>query len=253
LTSSLCGVQNVTLQGAGHWHSIVRTSRFIDRSSSTGHAHIKDFAVIGEVTERVDANPEKFVNGSLGKGSSVSGRWLQHLKAGLWLMGDNDNGVRVRQDFLRDQGDDALAMWSLYAPDTNSGFENNTIIQPNDNLISDDGDTLVRTGAMNPNWNCPMGALRVDSYDNANTAQVKITNTSVSDSPYSAFEFVSGSGRGFAGAVPGPTARPGPDPARATRTPTSRRCGVLSTTSAPLRRPLCKPCDSRRQLAEVEA
>ncbi|MER5576632.1 discoidin domain-containing protein [Streptomyces massasporeus] len=265
LTSSLNGVQDVTLQGAGHWHSVVRTSRFIDQSSSSGNVHIKDFAVIGEVTERVDSNPDNFVNGSLGPGSSVSGMWLQHLKVGLWLLGNNDNlvvennrfldmtadglnlngnarGVRVRNNFLRNQGDDALAMWSLYAPDTNSSFENNTITQPNlangiaiyggtditvrNNLISDtnalgsgiaisnqkfldpfhplagtitvDGNTLVRTGAMNPNWNHPMGALRVDSYDSAIEAQVRITNTTVTDSPYSAFEFVSGSGRGFA-------------------------------------------------------
>ncbi|MFD8154837.1 discoidin domain-containing protein [Streptomyces sp. NPDC059720] len=265
LTQSLSGVQDVTLRGAGHWHSVVRTSRFIDQSGSAGKVHIEDFAVIGEVTERVDSSPDNFVNGSLGPNSSVSGMWLQHLKVGLWLMGDNDNlvvennrfldmtadglnlngsarGVRVRQNFLRNQGDDALAMWSLNAPDVDSSFENNTITQPNlangiaiyggtditvrGNLVADtnalgsgiaisnqkfldpfhplagtitvDGNTLVRTGAMNPNWNHPMGALRVDSYDSAIEAQVRITDTTIIDSPYSAFEFVSGSGRGFA-------------------------------------------------------
>ncbi|SNX65212.1 pectate lyase-like protein [Streptomyces sp. TLI_55] len=263
LTSALSGVQNVTLQGAGSWHTVVHTSRFIDQAGSSGGVHIKDFAVIGEVTERVDSNPDNFVNGALGPGSSVSGMWLQHLKVGLWLMGNNDNlvvennrfldttadglnlngnarGVRVRNNFLRNQGDDALAMWSLYAPDTNSSFENNTISQPNlangiaiyggtdiavkNNLVSDtnalgsgiaisnqkfldpfsplagtitvDGNTLVRTGAMNPNWNHPMGALRVDSYDSAVNATVNITNTTITDSPYSAFEFVSGGGQG---------------------------------------------------------
>ncbi|MFJ4200486.1 discoidin domain-containing protein [Streptomyces sviceus] len=263
LTSALGGVQNVTLQGAGSWHSIVHSSRFIDQAGSSGGVHIKDFAVVGEVTERVDSNPDNFVNGALGPGSSVSGMWLQHLKVGLWLTGNNDNlvvennrfldmtadglnlngnarGVRVRNNFLRNQGDDALAMWSLYAPDTNSSFENNTITQPNlangiaiyggtdiavrNNLVSDtnalgsgiaisnqkfldpfsplagtitvDGNTLVRTGAMNPNWNHPMGALRVDSYDSAINATVNITNTTITDSPYSAFEFVSGGGQG---------------------------------------------------------
>ncbi|GAA4815187.1 discoidin domain-containing protein [Streptomyces ziwulingensis] len=265
LTSSLNGVQNVTIQGAGPWHSVVRGSRFIDQSSSSGGVHLKDFAVIGEVTERVDTSPDNFVNGSLGPDSTVSGMWLQHLKVGLWLTGNNDNlvvennrvldttadglnlnggarNVRVRHNFLRNQGDDALAMWSLNSPDVNSGFTNNTISQPNlangiaiyggtditvaDNLISDTnalgsgiaisnqkfldpfhplagtitvaGNTLVRAGAMNPNWNHPMGALRVDSYDSAIEAQVRITGTTVTDSPYSAFEFVSGSGRGFA-------------------------------------------------------
>ncbi|MCE3029927.1 discoidin domain-containing protein [Streptomyces sp. CMSTAAHL-2] len=264
LTSSLSGVQNVTLQGAGGWYSVVHTSRFIDQSSSAGNVHIKDFAVIGEVTERVDSSPDNFVNGSLGPGSSVSGMWIQHLKCGLWLTGTNDNlvvennrildttadginlngtakGVRVSNNFLRNQGDDSLAMWSLYGPDTDSSFENNTISQPNlangiaiyggtditvrGNLVSDtnslgsgiaisnqkfldpfsplsgtitvDGNTLVRAGAMNPNWNHPMGALRVDSYDSAINATVNITDTTITDSPYSAFEFVSGGGQGY--------------------------------------------------------
>ncbi|MGJ5751876.1 discoidin domain-containing protein [Streptomyces puniciscabiei] len=264
ITSSLNGVQNVTLQGAGSWYSVVHTSRFIDQSSSSGNVHLKDFAVIGEVTERVDSNPDNFVNGSLGPGSSVSGMWIQHMKCGMWLMGNDDNlvvennrildttadginlngtakGVVVRNNFLRNQGDDSLAMWSLYSPDTDSSFQNNTISQPNlangiaiyggtdisvkNNLISDtnalgsgiaisnqkfldpfsplagtitvDGNTLVRTGAMNPNWNHPMGALRVDSYDSAINATVDITNTTITDSPYSAFEFVSGGGQGY--------------------------------------------------------
>ncbi len=264
LTSSLNGVQNVTLQGAGSWYSVVHTSRFIDQSSSSGNVHIKDFAVMGEVTERVDSNPDNFVNGALGPNSSVSGMWIQHMKVGLWLMGNNDNlvvensrildttadglnlngnahGVRVRGNFLRNQGDDSLAMWSLNGADSNSSFENNTISQPNlangiaiyggtdiavkNNLVSDtnalgsgiaisnqkfldpfsplagtitvDGNTLVRAGAMNPNWNHPMGALRVDSYDSAINATVNITNTTITDSPYSAFEFVSGGGQGY--------------------------------------------------------
>ncbi|WP_030348667.1 discoidin domain-containing protein [Streptomyces sp. NRRL S-1022] len=264
ITSSLNGVQNVTLQGAGSWYSVVHTSRFIDQSSSAGKVHVQDFAVVGEVTERVDSSPDNFVNGSLGPDSSVSGMWIQHLKVGLWLTGNNDNlvvensrildttadglnlngsakGVRVRNNFLRNQGDDSLAMWSLYSPDTGSSFENNTISQPNlangiavyggtdiavrNNLVSDTnalgsgiaisnqkfldpfhplagtitvaGNTLVRTGAMNPNWNHPMGALRVDSYDSAIDATVNITDTTITDSPYSAFEFVSGGGHGY--------------------------------------------------------
>ncbi|MGW3158960.1 galactose-binding domain-containing protein [Streptomyces sp. NPDC001089] len=264
VTSSLSGVQNVTLQGAGGWYSVVHASRFIDQGGSSGRVHLKDFAVTGEVTERVDSNPDNFVNGSLGPGSSVSGMWIQHLKVGLWLTGNNDNlvvennrildttadglnlngnahGVRVSNNFLRNQGDDSLAMWSLNGADSNSSFENNTVSQPNlangiaiyggtdisvrNNLVSDtnalgsgiavsnqkfldpfsplagtitvDGNTLVRTGAINPNWNHPMGALRVDSYDSAINATVDITDTTITDSPYSAFEFVSGGGRGL--------------------------------------------------------
>ncbi|WP_443075039.1 discoidin domain-containing protein [Streptomyces sp. NBC_01435] len=265
LGSELSGVENVTIQGAGGWHSVVHSSRFINQTNSAGKVHLKDFAVIGEVTERVDSNPDNFVNGSLGPGSSVSGMWIQHLKVGLWLTGNNDNlvvegnrildttadglnlngtakGVTVRNNFLRDQGDDSLAMWSLNTTNSDDTFEHNTISQPNlangiaiyggrditvkDNLVQDtnalgsgiaisnqkfldpflplagtitvSGNTLVRTGAMNPNWGHPMGALRVDAYDSAIEANVRITGTTIRDSPYSAYEFVSGGGTGKA-------------------------------------------------------
>ncbi|MEU9318105.1 discoidin domain-containing protein [Streptomyces sp. NPDC048295] len=265
LGSELSGVENVTIQGAGSWYSVVRSSRFINQTNSAGKVHLKDFAVIGEVTERVDSNPDNFVNGSLGPESSVSGMWIQHLKVGLWLTGNNDNlvvednrildttadglnlngtakGVTVRNNFLRNQGDDSLAMWSLNTTNSNDTFENNTISQPNlangiaiyggrditvkDNLVQDtnalgsgiaisnqkfldpflplagtitvSGNTLVRTGAMNPNWGHPMGALRVDAYDSAIEANVRITGSTIRDSPYSAYEFVSGGGTGKA-------------------------------------------------------
>ncbi|MFD3523767.1 glycosyl hydrolase family 28-related protein [Streptomyces sp. NPDC058653] len=266
LTQSLSGVDDVELRGAGNWHSVVRSSRFIDQSNvPTGKVGLHDFAVIGEVTERVDSNPDNFVNGSLGPDSRVSGMWLQHLKVGLWLTGNNNNlvveknrildmtadglnlngtanGVQVRENFLRNTGDDSLAMWSLNTTNSSSTFANNTVSQPNlangiaiyggrditvkDNLVLDtnalgsgiaisnqkfmdpffplagtitvSGNTLVRTGAMNPNWQHPMGALRVDSYDSAIEANVSITGTTVTDSPYSAFEFVSGGGTGKA-------------------------------------------------------
>lgn len=266
LTQSLSGVDDVELRGAGNWHSVVRSSRFIDQSGApAGRVGLHDFAVIGEVTERVDNNPDNFVNGSLGPNSAVSGMWLQHLKVGLWLTGNNDNlvvernrildmtadglnlngsanGVVVRENFLRNTGDDSLAMWSLGTTNSNSTFANNTVSQPNlangiaiyggrditvkDNLVLDTnalgsgvaisnqkfmdpffplagtitvaGNTLVRTGAMNLNWQHPMGALRVDAYDSAIEANVDITGTTITDSPYSAFEFVSGSGTGKA-------------------------------------------------------
>ncbi|KIF67490.1 mycodextranase [Streptomyces sp. AcH 505] len=265
LTSALSGVENVELRGAGGWYSVVHSSSFINQGNSAGKVGLHDFAVVGEVTERNDSSPDNFVNGSLGPDSSVSGMWIQHLKVGLWLTGNNDNlvvennrildttadglnlnggahNVQVRDNFLRNQGDDSLAMWSLNSADEGSSFSNNTISQPNlangiaiyggtditvqGNLVQDTnalgsgiaisnqkfadpffplagtitvtGNTLVRTGAINPNWGHPMGALRVDAYDSAIDANVNINDTTFTDSPYSAFEFVSGGGTGKA-------------------------------------------------------
>jgi hypothetical protein len=264
LTSQI-PVDNVTLRGAGNWYSVVHSSHFIDQTSATGNTKMYDFAVIGDVSVRNDSSPDSFVTGSLGPNSVVQGMWIQREKCGLWLTGNNTNllvqnnriigttadginldgsanGVQVKNNFLRNQGDDSLAMWSLGAPDTGNTFSNNTIVQPNlangiaiyggsnntasNNVIADtnalgsglaisnqaflqpfnplsgtvtaSGNTLIRTGAMNPNWSHPMGALRVDSYDSAITSvNVQITNTSFVDSPYSDFEFVSGGGHGY--------------------------------------------------------
>jgi hypothetical protein len=258
-------VENVTVRGAGHWYSEVNSSRFINQGSSPGNVHLSDFAVIGDVKQRVDSNPDNFVNGSLGNNSSVSGMWLQRLKVGLWLTGSNNNlvvehnrfydmaadglnlnghadGISVRHNFLRNTGDDALAMWSLHQQNRDSVFEYNTVVQPNlangiavyggaditvrhnlvvdtnalgsgiaisnqafggpfnplEGTISVHGNTLIRTGAMNPNWNHPMSAIRIDPYDSPIDAQVSITDTTILDSPWSALEFVSGGGTGHA-------------------------------------------------------
>ncbi|NOL40365.1 mycodextranase [Kribbella sandramycini] len=257
----------VTLRGAGRWYSTLLSHHLIDRPNGGGNVRLQDFAVIGEVTERNDQSPDNFVNGSLGPDSVVSGLWLQHLKVGLWLTGNNDNlivennrfydmtadglnlngtalNVQVRNNYLRNQGDDALAAWSLHAANRSSTFANNTIVQPNlangiaiyggtdmtvrDNLISDtnalgggiaisnqsfgspffplagtitvSGNTLIRTGAMNPNWgqNHPHGAIRVDAYDSPINAQVRLLNNRLVASPWSAYQFVDGGGAGRA-------------------------------------------------------
>jgi hypothetical protein len=263
ITSNL-PVDGVTLRGAGNWYSVVHSSHFIDQTSASGNTKLYDFAVIGEVSVRNDNSPDSFVTGSLGPNSVVQGMWIQREKCGLWLTGNNNNllvqnnriigttadglnldgsasGVQVKNNFLRNQGDDSLAMWSLGTPDTGNTFSNNTIVQPNlangiaiyggsnntvsNNVIADtnalgggiaisnqaflqpfnplsgtvtvSGNTLIRTGALNPNWGHPMGALRVDSYDYAINNNIQISNTTFIDSPYSDFEFVSGGGHGY--------------------------------------------------------
>ncbi|WP_327291419.1 galactose-binding domain-containing protein [Streptomyces sp. NBC_01198] len=254
----------VTLRGAGNWYSVVHSSHFIDQGSASGNTKLYDFAVFGDVSVRNDNSPDNFVTGSLGPNSVVSGMWVQREKVGLWLTGNNDNlvvqnsrivgttadglnldgsahNVTVKNNFLRNQGDDSLAMWSLGSPDTGNSFTGNTIVQPNlangiaiyggsnntasNNVIADtnalgsgiaisnqaflqpfnplsgtvtvSGNTLIRTGALNPNWGHPMGALRVDSYDYAISNDIRISSTTFIDSPYSDFEFVSGGGHGY--------------------------------------------------------
>ncbi|MGH3432155.1 MAG: right-handed parallel beta-helix repeat-containing protein, partial [Thermocrispum sp.] len=151
--------------------------------------------------------------------------------------------VTVTNNYIRNTGDDSLAMWSLRSPNTGNTFSNNTIVQPNlangiaiyggtdmtiaDNVIVDtnalgsgialsnqeflpgqgftplagtmtvSGNTLIRTGAMNPNWNHPMSAIRIDSYDYpVQDVAVNLTDNEILQTRWSALQIVSGGGKG---------------------------------------------------------
>ena len=61
------------------------------------------------------------------------------------------------------------------------------------------GNYLIRAGAYNPNWSHPMGAVQFDPYDSAfSGVTVNYSGGAILDSPYEPFEFVSGSGNGYA-------------------------------------------------------
>jgi hypothetical protein len=70
---------------------------------------------------------------------------------------------------------------------------------PLSGTINVTGNYLIRAGAYNPNWGHPMGAVQFDPYDSAFTGvTVNYSGGAILDSPYEAFEFVSGSGNGYA-------------------------------------------------------
>jgi hypothetical protein len=262
-------IDQVTIRGAGNWHSVLHSNNpFLNNGQVQGNIKLHDFAVLGEITQRVDNNPDNAYHGPLGNGSVISGLWMQHLKCGIWTMnGTTSNAVIennrfldlaadglnfngrvsdsvVRNNFLRNTGDDALAMWSLGGADLRASFTNNTVVQPNlangiaiyggtdisvrGNLIRDTNalgggiaisnqafvnngtfsplagtttvaqNTLVRTGAINPNWGHPMSAIRLDAFDFPISSPVNLTDNRFVDSPYSAIQMVSGSGTGKA-------------------------------------------------------
>lgn len=59
-------------------------------------------------------------------------------------------------------------------------------------------DTVIRAGAMNPNWGHPMGAIQIDAYDYAITGvTLNFHELTAIDTPYSVFEIVCGDGTGL--------------------------------------------------------
>jgi hypothetical protein len=149
-------VDQVTLVGAGPWHSILkgRGVGVFGRAAPHGSRRVllRDFAIVGEVDERVDEAKLAGVGGAMSQ-TTISNLWIQHTKGGLWFDGPM-SGIRVRglrlldltadglnfhrdvsdavveDTFVRNAGDDGLASWSQGQGNSRITFRRNTIIAP---------------------------------------------------------------------------------------------------------------------------
>ncbi|MER6272389.1 glycosyl hydrolase family 28-related protein [Streptomyces sp900105755] len=114
--------------------------------------HLSGFAVEGDVRERIDTDQVNAVGGALSD-STIDGLYLHHTKVGMWFDGpmtrlrvtrtqiadqiaDGLNfhtGVTdssVSDTFVRNTGDDGLAMWSEKTGDARNVFAHNTVQTP---------------------------------------------------------------------------------------------------------------------------
>ncbi|MEV8437296.1 discoidin domain-containing protein [Actinosynnema sp. NPDC051121] len=159
-------VDQVTVRGAGHWHSVVAGDRVgfygLGEPSSCGQSGnsgvstrvgLHDFAIIGEVTNRVDCDQTNAIGGALGGGSVISGMFLQHTKVGLWLDGPFDgltirgnkvvdqladgmnlhrgiSNVLIEHNLFRNISDDGIAFWSEQQADHDNTIRRNTVVVP---------------------------------------------------------------------------------------------------------------------------
>lgn len=157
-------VDKVTLRGAGPWYSVLTGRDPSNRSKAVGvygkyardggssNVTLKDFAIIGDIQERVDDDQVNAIGGALSN-STVDNIWMQHTKCGAWMDGPMDNftiknsrildqtadGVNfhygvtnstVTNTFVRNTGDDGLAMWAENIPNVKNKFTFNTVILP---------------------------------------------------------------------------------------------------------------------------
>src|SRR5580692_5731234 len=165
-------VDNVTIEGAGNWYTIVKGHQvtlstplpdgsvhtgvgFYGKDASAGgstNVHLSGFAIQGDVRERIDTDQVNGIGGALSN-STIDGLYIQHTKVGIWLDGPMTNlkitnnvivdqiadginfhtGVTnstVSNNFIRNTGDDGLAMWSEKAEDANDTFDHNTVQTP---------------------------------------------------------------------------------------------------------------------------
>jgi hypothetical protein len=180
-------VNNVTLTGAGEWYSVLEGNNvgvYGDAAPTPStNVHLSNFAIFGEVTERVDSADVNGIGGAL-TDSTINNLWIQHTKVGMWLAGPFDNlkisNVRIQDTtadginfdggitnssvtntYIRNTGDDGLALWSSGTADSGDSFTNDTVVLPilannfaiyggHDNSITSDyaTDTITQGGGI---------------------------------------------------------------------------------------------------------
>ncbi|GAB3250854.1 discoidin domain-containing protein [Kineosporia babensis] len=148
----------VTIAGAGPWHSVLTGDgvgiygKYVaDGGPSTG-VTVKDLAVLGEVEDRNDSAQVNAFGGAMSN-SSIDNVWMQHTKVGAWMDGPMTNfhirnsrildqtadGVNFHQGvtnssvtntFVRNTGDDGLAMWAERDDNVKNTFSRNTVVVP---------------------------------------------------------------------------------------------------------------------------
>ncbi|MEO7278241.1 MAG: glycosyl hydrolase family 28-related protein [Sphingomicrobium sp.] len=146
-------VDRVTIVGAGPWYSVLRGRGAGIYGTRARAVTLKDFAIIGEVRRRVDRQALAGIGGTMGGGSLLSNLWLQHHKVGVWLDGPLDGltvrGLRIidntadglnlrggathvtiEHNFVRNSGDDGLALWSHRGADADVTIRHNSVIAP---------------------------------------------------------------------------------------------------------------------------
>ncbi len=122
------------------------------KDGGSSNVHLSGFAIEGDVRERIDTDQVNGVGGALSN-STIDGLYIHHTKVGMWFDGPmtytrvTDNvivdqiadalnlhtGVTnsvVADNFIRNTGDDGLAMWSETTADANNTFDHNTVQTP---------------------------------------------------------------------------------------------------------------------------
>jgi hypothetical protein len=174
-------VDDVTIEGAGNWWTIIRGhqvtlssplpdgsvhtgvgfyGKYVDDGGGSRNVHLSNFAIEGDVRDRVDTDQVNGVGGALSD-SSIDGLYIHHTKVGLWFDGPMHNltvsntivadviadGINFRRgvtsskvvnSFFRNTGDDGMAMWSHNVTsghpevdeDANDVFDHNTVQTP---------------------------------------------------------------------------------------------------------------------------
>jgi hypothetical protein len=144
-------VDQVTIQGAGSWWSIVKGHQVTlaapapDGSVHTGvgfygkyaadggssDVHLSNFAIEGDVRERIDTDQVNGIGGALSD-STIDGLYVHHTKVGIWLDGPMHN-VTIANTVIADQIADGV---NFHQGVTNSTVVNSLVRNTADDALA---------------------------------------------------------------------------------------------------------------------
>ena len=108
LSADINNLQNLTIQGAGMWHTLFvgdpavypTASRRVRFNGGGNNLHFADFAIIGKLNYRNDSEVNDGFNERYGTGSTIARIWVEHTKTGAWII--NSSGLIVSGCRFRD-------------------------------------------------------------------------------------------------------------------------------------------------------
>jgi hypothetical protein len=157
--SAPLNVDHVTIAGAGEWYTVLTghdVSFAGKQNPPSSQVDISGLAIFGNVDVRDDSNSaDTGFNGGFSD-SRISHVWIQNEKVGAWIIGPSTgltldhlriqdttaDGINldaaggpvthtvIAQNFLRNTGDDGLALWSQNYGDTDDTLLRNTVDSP---------------------------------------------------------------------------------------------------------------------------
>jgi len=145
-------VDGITIRGAGMWHTNLVGAGAAFKYQGTSKFY--DFAMTGASTVRDDSGDLAGFEGTGSRATNVTIQniWMEHMKVGVWSCNTENliiQGCRIRNTYadginlcsgthnatvrnnsVRNTGDDAIAIWPWLADCTGNTISNNTIQAP---------------------------------------------------------------------------------------------------------------------------
>jgi hypothetical protein len=157
--SAALTVDKVTIEGAGEWYTTLTGSNveFAGKQNpASTNVNVSNLSMFGQVSTRDNSSSANTAFDGGFSDSSISDVWIQNEKTGIWdygpatglavdavrILDTTADGINldagagavtnstVQDSFLRNTGDDSIALWSQAAADTGDLITQNTVDSP---------------------------------------------------------------------------------------------------------------------------